>query len=148
MMENMTDMVWSINPVNDSLDKVVVKMKVFTSEILEPKNISYHFSEDESLKGISMDADKRKNLFLIFKEAINNAAKYSGATNVEITLQQTAKKLTMTVVDNGSGFDEHNVRRGNGLGNMHARAKELSAQFKLTSVINSGTYIELEMPTT
>lgn len=148
MMENMTDMVWSINPVNDSLDKVVVKMKVFTSEILEPKNIGYHFSDDESLKGISMDADKRKNLFLIFKEAINNAAKYSGATKIEITLQQTGKKLKMTVVDNGSGFDERSVKRGNGLGNMHARAKELSAQFKLTSIVNSGTHIELEMLTT
>jgi two-component system sensor histidine kinase UhpB len=148
MMENMTDMVWSINPVNDSLDKVVVKMKVFTSEILEPKNISYHFSGDESLKGISMDAEKRKNLFLIFKEAINNAAKYSGATNVEITLQQTGKKLKMTVADNGNGFDEHNVKRGNGLGNMHARAKELSAQFTLTSILDRGTHIELEMPTT
>jgi signal transduction histidine kinase len=148
MMENMSDMVWSINPVNDSLQKVLVKMKVFASEILEPKNISYRFSGEESLNGLILDADKRKNLFLIFKEAVNNAAKYSGATEVEISLEQTGNTLRMKVADNGQGFDMQQTASGNGLVNMNVRAKALYAEFKMTSIQNQGTHIELEMPVT
>jgi signal transduction histidine kinase len=145
MMESMTDMVWSINPVNDSMEKVAVKMKVFAGEILEPKNISYKFSGEESLGGLILDAEKRKNLFLIFKEAINNAAKYSDANEVEITFSQSAEKLMMTVFDNGQGFVEQNVKDGNGLKNMDTRAKAIGAQFRLTSAVAQGTRIELEL---
>jgi signal transduction histidine kinase/Tfp pilus assembly protein PilF len=148
MMENMSDIVWSINPINDSLQKVLVKMKVFTSEILEPKNISYRFQGEESLNGLSLDAEKRKNLFLIFKEAINNAAKYSGATEVEISLEQMEKTLRMKVADNGRGFDPGRVTSGNGLINMTERAKMLYAKFLLTSAQNQGTQIELVIPIT
>jgi signal transduction histidine kinase len=146
MMESMADMVWSINPVNDSLEKVLVKMKVFTGEILEPQNIGYRFSDEGSLNGLILDAEKRKNLFLIFKEAINNAAKYSGATAVEISLKHFEETLVMTVSDNGQGFDEQHVKSGNGLKNMDARARSMSAQFKLTSAVNQGTRIELALP--
>jgi two-component system sensor histidine kinase UhpB len=146
MMESMADMVWSINPVNDSLEKVIVKMKVFTSEILEPKNISYRFSGEGTLNGLTLDAEKRKNLFLIFKEAINNAAKYSGATAVEISLKQSEEKLVMTVSDNGQGFDAQTVKDGNGLKNMDTRARSMCAQFKLTSAVSQGTCIEVQLP--
>lgn len=148
MMENMTDIVWSINPVNDSLEKVAVKMKVFANEILEPKNIAYRFSGEESLSGLALDAEKRKNLFLIFKEAINNAAKYSRATEIGITLKKNEGKLRMIITDNGIGFNDETVKRGNGLKNMESRAANLSANFKVSSASGSGTHIELEMPIT
>lgn len=148
MMESMTDMVWSINPVNDSMEKVFAKMNVFTGEILEPKNISYRFSGEESLNGLHLDPEKRKNLFLIFKEAINNAAKYSGASEVDITLKHSGRTLVMTVSDNGQGFDQQQVKRGNGLQNMEARAVSMGAHFKLISALSQGTRIELVLPIT
>jgi two-component system, NarL family, sensor histidine kinase UhpB len=148
IMESMTDMVWSINPINDSMEKVAVKMKVFASEILESKNIGFRFSGEESLSGLLLDAEKRKNLFLIFKEAINNIAKYSGATEVGIALKKTEKKLVMTIADNGHGFNSQNVREGNGLKNMDARAKAMQADFKLSSIERLGTRIELELTIT
>lgn len=148
MMESMTDMVWSINPINDSMEKVVVKMKMFTSELLESKNIGFQFSGEESLNGSLLDAEKRKNVFLIFKEAINNIAKYSGATEVGITLKKSERNLVMTIADNGQGFDHQKIKEGNGLKNMEARAKAMHANFKLSSVIGLGTRIELELPIT
>jgi two-component system, NarL family, sensor histidine kinase UhpB len=144
IMERMTDMVWSINPQNDSLEKVVVRMKVFATEILEPKNIAINFSGEESLNGFSLDAEKRKNLFLIYKEAINNAAKYSDATEVEITFQQTKEILKLTVADNGKGITNTNGQ-GNGLKNMEARAKAIKARFELTTAQGKGTKIEVVM---
>jgi signal transduction histidine kinase len=148
MMESMTDMVWSINPMNDSMEKVVVKMKVFASEILEAKNIGLHFIGEESIKGLTLSADKRKNLFLIFKEAVNNAAKYSNATQVKVAIESLNGYLTMIIDDNGKGFAEQNSVNGNGLKNMQTRAKAIQAYFNLLTNVGTGTRIELKMPIT
>lgn len=147
-MESMSDIVWSINPVNDTFAKVLVKMKVFAAEILEPLNMQYRFV-DEGVDGrMILNAKQRKNLFLIFKEAVNNAAKYSGATELLITFSQHAKMLTMQITDNGVGFDSDKETAGNGLRNMNARANDLNAKFSLKSGSGSGTVIFLEMPIT
>ncbi len=148
MMESMTDMVWSINPINDSIEKVMVKMKVFAAEILEPKDIAVKFFGEESLNGLLLDAEKQKNLFLIFKEAINNAAKYSEASQVEVTLKQSEGKLMMMVSDNGKGFSEESIKAGNGLINLKSRANTIHAEFKLSSAESKGTRIEVVLPIT
>ena len=147
MMESMADMVWSINPQNDSVEKVIVKMKVFAGEILEPKNINYQF-DAESVNEIFLDAEKRKNLLLLFKEAINNAAKYSAATHITIALKKTNQHLTLMVADNGKGFNEEQVLHGNGLRNMRFRAASLGATFTLKTAPNQGTSVEVSFSTT
>jgi signal transduction histidine kinase len=146
MMDNMADMVWSINPINDSVEKIAVKMKVFASEILEPKNINYRFDGTDSLNGIFLSAERRKNLFLLFKEAINNAAKYSEATDIEITFKKIANDLLLMIVDNGKGFVEEALPQGNGLKNMRTRAASLKANFSLVSTLKEGTRISISLP--
>jgi signal transduction histidine kinase len=148
MMESMSDMVWSINPDNDTVQKTVIKMKEFSAEILEPKNIGYQFQVDNKLNEISLDVAKRKNLFLLFKESINNAAKYSESDFVTITISQTANDLHLSIRDNGNGFDISNPPNGNGLKNMKERALEVGATLKLESSIGLGTNLELVMPLT
>lgn len=147
-MESMSDIVWSINPSNDLFEKVLVKMKVFAAEILEPLNMQYRFSETGVEPGITLNAKQRKNLFLIFKEAINNAAKYSRATEVLISFGQHHKTITMTIADNGIGFDHQQTSDGNGLRNMEARAHDLHAKFSLKSEKGLGTTIIVELPIT
>jgi two-component system, NarL family, sensor histidine kinase UhpB len=145
MMEDISDIVWSINPHNDSLKQVIIRMREFSTEILESKSISYHFSEKVS-EGLTLNADKRKNLFLIFKESVNNAAKYSKATHLEINLHQDDHTLVMQVKDNGHGFDETTIKSGNGLRNMRERAKEINGSVTLNSAAETGTAIELRLP--
>jgi two-component system, NarL family, sensor histidine kinase UhpB len=148
MMETMGDIVWSINPVNDSVDQMVVRMKEFAGEILEPKNIHYEFSYENSIKDIRLNVEKRKSLFLIFKEAINNLAKYSEATQVVIRLQYANEILYMQVRDNGKGFDASANTSGNGLKNMAARAKAIQGKWTQFSEPGKGTSIEVEVPIT
>jgi signal transduction histidine kinase len=148
MMESMSDIVWSISPGNDSLEQVVAKMKEFAAEILEPKNITYKFLGEDSLTGTGLSIDKRKNLFLIFKEAVNNAAKYSGATNLEIAFVRQGNTLSLTVTDNGGGFEAGSVKAGNGLKNMKDRALALKGRFDFVSQVSQGTRIALEVPIT
>lgn len=147
MMEDMGDMVWSINPRNDSMSQVLVRMREFASEIFELKNIEYQFSE-KGTENLILNADQRKNLFLIFKESINNAAKYSHATTVEINIQHQNQTLTMSIKDNGQGFDEQKIKAGNGLRNLRERAKEISATLALESTVGTGTEVNLNVPIT
>lgn len=145
MMESMSDMVWSINPDNDSLQKMLSKMKEFSAEILEPKNMSYQFQGEETLNGAVLDLACRKNIFLIFKESINNAAKYSEGSFVDIHFSQVANDLLLTISDNGKGFDHTKVQNGNGLKNMKARAMEINAQLNLESKQGQGTVLKLKL---
>jgi two-component system sensor histidine kinase UhpB len=148
MMETMSDMVWSINPVNDSVEQMIVKMKEFAGEILEPKNMQYDFTYDESVVDIRLDVEKRKSIFLIFKEAINNTAKYSEATQVVIQLNRTKDTLTLKIQDNGKGFDSLTVTRGNGLRNMAARAQGIKGISEQMSEPGKGTTISVQVPIT
>ncbi len=147
IMENMSDMVWSINPHNDSMTQVIIRMREFATEILEAQNIEFKFSE-EVPNDLIIHTDRRKNLFLIFKETINNAAKYSKARTIEITLQEHASTIVMIIKDNGLGFDEKVIKAGNGLRNIRERAKEVNGTIKLKSVAGEGTELEFSMPIT
>jgi signal transduction histidine kinase len=146
-MEDIGDMVWSINPRNDSIDQVIIRMREFATEIFEIKNIEYHFSETIQ-DDLVLTADQRKNLFLIFKETVNNATKYSQASLVEINLHQQDHTLVMRVKDNGRGFDEQTVKNGNGLRNLRERAKEIKGRLILKSALGEGTEVELILPIT
>jgi two-component system, NarL family, sensor histidine kinase UhpB len=148
MMETMSDMVWSINPVNDSVEQMLAKMKEFAGEILEPKNMQYEFEYDSTVSAIRLDVEKRKSLFLIFKEALNNIAKYSEATQIFIRLNYTKETLHMQVQDNGKGFDATVNSAGNGLKNMDARANAIKGKWKQITEPGKGTSISVEVPIT
>lgn len=147
MMESMSDIVWSINPNNDSLEQVISKMKEFTAEILDPLDIDYTFSGEEHLETIKLDVATRKNLFLIFKETINNAAKYSSANAIKIHFKKENGSLSLIIQDNGKGFDVQSSSSGNGMRNMKERANNLGGKFNLKSS-REGTEITLSVPLT
>ena len=148
MMESMSDIVWSINPNNDSPEQVISKMKEFAAEILDPLDISYTFTGEENLHAVTLDAATRKNLLLIFKEAVNNSAKYSGASVITIHFNKQADTLEVAIQDNGKGFDAEVISSGNGLRNMKARATSLRGTLELKSSAGAGTAISLSIPIT
>jgi two-component system, NarL family, sensor histidine kinase UhpB len=143
IMGTMADIVWSINSNNDTLEKIVLYMKEFSAEILEPQNINYYFAVTSGLENLRIDVSVRKNLFLIFKEAINNAVKYSDCSEIRVNIAFHAGLLTMEIMDNGKGFDFHQIKLGNGLNNMKERANLINAQFDIISKIDLGTHISV-----
>jgi signal transduction histidine kinase len=148
MMESMSDIVWSINPNNDSWEQVISKMKEFASEILDPLDIQYTFSGEENLQAFTLDVTMRKNLFLIFKEAINNAAKYSTATSINIQLKKENDFIQVSISDNGKGFEVSNGSSGNGLRNMKERANSIRGKLEIKSSPHTGTEISVSLPLT
>jgi signal transduction histidine kinase len=90
--------------------------------------------------------EKRKNFYLIYKEAINNAYKYSEGKNVNVSIAEKDHNLIMIITDNGKGFDMASKSvNGNGLGNMRTRAEEMHAKLDITSWPGKGTRVCLQM---
>lgn len=148
MMETMSDIVWAINPANDNFEKVLIRMKEFIAEIMEPAGISYFFRVDGDLELLSVNLEQRKDIYMIFKEAVNNAVKYSGATEVNTSIKWTNGMLQMVIMDNGKGFDLNQYSSGNGLKNMKGRAKDMQAEIRIDSIVGSGTSVMLRVPLT
>ena len=149
ILENMQDIVWAINPRHDSLAQVLVRMNDFTGEICESPGIDYSLQIDDHLESIKLDVSKRKDLFLIFKEAINNAVKYSDASHINIHLYKKSPGwLALVIRDNGKGFDLDEMQSGNGLKNMQERAKEMGGRINIQSTHGLGTEVALLVPIT
>ncbi len=148
MMDKLGDIVWSIHPNNDNLEQVLAKMREFASEILEPKGISFRFRVDRQVCSIRPDLEKRRNLFLIFKEAVNNAVKYSETERMHFILGLKGSRLEVVIRDFGKGFHPEQVRPDHGIGNMHSRAQTIGADFRLDSNPGEGTTISLLLPIT
>jgi signal transduction histidine kinase len=148
MMEAMDDIVWSINPMNDSMQRIFARMREFATEVLEAREVEVHFHFDEEANNIILNMEQRRDIFLIFKEAINNIAKYANATEVDIKVTYKAPQLLIAVKDNGKGFDVEKADNGNGLNNMQKRAEKLMAKYSITSKLNAGTTITLQMQIT
>lgn len=143
MINEMNDIVWAINPRNDTTEKIFNRMMSFASPLLTASQIEFSFSLGDDIKHEAISMDKRKNLYLIFKEAINNALKYSRCTKIEVSLQKIDQQIKMNVTDNGIGFESDAGGQGNGLINMQQRAAEMKGSLVILPVKNKGTTISL-----
>ena len=148
MMESMSDIVWTIHAKNDRLTEVINRMRAFASEVLETKNASLQMNVREELLSLPLTMLQRKDLYLIFKEAVNNASKYSACKNFLVTISMNGeRKLKMILSDDGRGFESTgNSLGGNGLTSMQRRADELKGNLKIESIPSRGTTIVLEFP--
>ncbi|HEY3385290.1 MAG TPA: two-component regulator propeller domain-containing protein [Saprospiraceae bacterium] len=147
-MELMSDIVWSINPKNDKMEMIITRMRQYASETLEASQIAFHLDVDKESYNLSLPIDKRKDFYLIFKEAINNLAKYSQASKAHIRIESKKQELHMSITDNGKGFDPQASYSGNGLKNMRSRAAQIHGELNIVSTPGEGTTIGLTLPLT
>jgi signal transduction histidine kinase/ligand-binding sensor domain-containing protein len=145
-MEAMNDIVWMINPRNDRFENIMVCMRMLASELFEATNYRLHMNLDESLNDMKLNMDARKNFYLIFKEAINNIAKYAKGSEVWIDMKQKGNMVILTLKDNGKGFDTSKPQQGNGLHNLKNRASQLKGDINIHSRQGEGTSLELKFP--
>ena len=141
---NIRDTVWALNPDNDSLEKLVEKIRSFAFQLLTPLGVEVFFQNDILNNKANLSPEQRKNLFLITKEVINNIAKYAGASNVFILFDKNHETLIVEIKDNGRGFDNQIIYEGNGLKNIQKRANESKFDLKIDSKIGIGTTILLK----
>ena len=148
VIDSMNDIIWAINPGNDMAEQMLVRMQEFASALLEKKDIALHFKPALSIEILKMDIGQRKNFYLIFKEAVHNAFKYSGCKNVTVSIWQEERSLYLKIEDDGKGFDTTKKYMGNGLHNMQKRAAEINGKLQITSSPGIGAIILLIVKTT
>lgn len=148
MMEAIDDIVWAIKPDQDAFPKTIARIREFAASVCEAKNIELHMQVQEEINPILLNMEQRRHVYLICKEAINNAVKYSACTWLTITVNKQVKQIVITITDNGIGFNVKQADSGNGLSNMQKRAASLKAFFDITSNEKTGTTIQLKIPIT
>ncbi len=146
LMGKMSDLVWAINPVNDSFENLIQRVRNYALRILQAQNMTLHFNTDPAVNHIELHMDIRHHLFMILKELITNAAKYSKAKNVFITLQKFQEEIIISLKDDGIGFDPKIEFEGNGLRNMAQRAEQSKLQLDIISEVNEGTSVKIRFP--
>jgi len=146
LVESMSDIVWVVNPKRDSLYDLIVRLKDSYGEVLGQMGISLVTYNLEKLENIKLPIERRQNLYLIFKEALNNSIKHSGCTIVKIEFTIRGNKLTMSLTDNGKGFDEKKESLGEGIKNIMKRAEKIKGKLTINSDYKNGTIIKYEGP--
>jgi signal transduction histidine kinase len=144
--EALGDIVWSTSPTHDTLKDFLTRISDVTVEICSFRGIAYTLTMPSTVPDSVLQNDVRKNLLLIFKEAMNNIVKHSAATAIAVTAEVTSEGFRLTIADNGKGFavEEHDVAsRGHGLRNMRKRAEEIGADLTIHSAPGSGSSVAI-----
>ena len=143
-MDSMSDIVWAINPDQDELNDVIQRMRAVSAELTEAAGIDLEFVAEKVPLHTKMDMESRRNFYLIFREALNNAIKYAQAKKISIRIVSEGDRYILEIVDNGKGFDITQHKRGNGLLNMQKRAGFLKGELSIVSNPGQGTSIQLK----
>jgi two-component system, NarL family, sensor histidine kinase UhpB len=145
--QGISDIVWSVKPDNDKLENITVRMREYISQTLEPKNVEIIFQADDDVLQKKLGMQQRKDVLLIFKEAVNNIAKYSQCTKATVSIESNSNHLFFHFIDNGIGFNPDKITSSSGLKNMKARAASLNGDMQIISSPCNGTKLTLTIPT-
>lgn len=142
VVSTMSDIVWSIDNRSDTMGAIILRMKDLATEVLQAKNIELDFKVNNVPDHTTLDPAQKQNLYLIFKESINNIVKHAGATQVMVSLNNEGGEFSMIIKDNGKGFKHNGQAKGNGLRNMQRRAQAIGGTFQARN--EAGTTITFQ----
>ncbi|MDP4115474.1 MAG: two-component regulator propeller domain-containing protein, partial [Bacteroidota bacterium] len=141
LIDNMSDIVWVVNPKRDSLNDLILRLKDYYADLLSAMNISFKTNYSEDIEEFKLSMEYKQNLYLLLKEAINNAIKHSECKRITLDVLNDGKYLEILLSDDGKGYDTKELSLGNGLINIEKRAKIIGAQVVISSEMGKGTKI-------
>jgi signal transduction histidine kinase/ligand-binding sensor domain-containing protein len=149
LVDAMSDIVWSIDPRRDDLSNLASRVREFAAGLLDTRPIKWSFQIPPEMDHLRLGPDERRQVFLIMKEAITNAARHSRCGMVSMSMSISQNKLLAEVSDDGCGFSLGSPRNGGGgqgLGSMRSRAAQLGGELSVTSAPGKGTCLRVEVP--
>jgi signal transduction histidine kinase len=153
LVDAMSDIVWSIDPHRDDLRSVTARIRQFASDVLEARGIKWDLQLPRELAQVRLNAEQRRHILLIFKEALNNVVRHADCATVTLSLSCDGRSLMAEILDDGRGFQppqaeqaNGNGRGGNGLKNMRARVAQLGGELDITSSPDAGTHLRFKVP--
>jgi signal transduction histidine kinase len=148
MVQDMNEIVWALNITNDSINSLMSYIRQHVSHKLSESQIVFEIKEPLAYPDLFVSGSTRRNVFLIIKEIVNNAVKYSGSQKIEMKVQ-IGESLKIILIDNGKGLpqellDKVNSKGGNGLNNIRKRANAIHASIQLLN--ENGLTVIFELP--
>ncbi len=145
LLNKMNAIIWSMSSSNDTLGNMIAYIRSYAFEYLEDSGVACKVNIPINLPDIAVNGEKRRNIFLVVKEALNNVLKHSGASALKINIELFENSLKFSIHDNGKGIDFEKLRQfGNGLKNMEKRMKGQGMGFTIEN--NNGTLIIINVP--
>jgi len=146
LVDAMSDIVWAINPQKDQLSDLTQRMRRFASDVFTARNIAFKLRLPPVDRNVKLGANLRREVFLIFKEGINNMVRHSGCSRADIEFQLGEDSLQLSLRDDGNGFDTAQQSEGHGLMSMSERARDIGGKLEVASIISGGTTLILRAP--
>jgi signal transduction histidine kinase len=146
LMGRMSDIVWSMKDPKNEKYSLRSRIRNYANELLASREILFADVLASDLDEKIVQPELRRNLLLVVKEAMNNIAKHSHATRVRLMLYEKEGQLILKINDNGSGMDLLKAQKGNGLGNMEKRCKQMNGMLRIASQNGSGTTLICSIP--
>ena len=147
MVASLDEIVWAVNPANDSLPNLANYLCHFAEEFFRPTSIRCRLDVDDSLPAVSLTAELRHHLYLAVREALNNIAKHSQASEVWLRIHCQSPELGITIEDNGCGFTQpFTASAGEGLANMRQRLEKIGGRFECEALPGAGVICRLLLP--
>jgi signal transduction histidine kinase len=147
LIERLGDIVWTVDPVHDDLQNVIRRIVQFGEELCEGRGIAFETELLESFESTRLAPEQRRDIYLFFKEGINNLVRHSGATRARFCVRASKRGALLELLDNGSGIPDHARDSGHGLRNLRERGERIGVRFSMGSANGEGTRISLEVKT-
>jgi signal transduction histidine kinase len=141
--ESIRDIVWFINPMSDQVSSLISRMKETANMMLG--NLKYEVVDEINSSEGKINPELKRNIYLIYKETLNNIIKHSKADEVKIIIKNSNGIFNLDISDNGIGFEKSVSDSGNGLKNFKSRAEQINGQIGIESSPGNGTHINLKV---
>jgi ligand-binding sensor domain-containing protein len=145
-VDAMGDIVWALDPQKDRLTHLAQRMRRHADDVLSARGMELRFDADDRAADRPVAAELRRQVFLIFKEALHNVARHSSARQVQVGLAVADGRLVLSVADDGTGFESEAGSSGHGLRSMKRRAEGLGGTLDVKSAPGTGTRLRLAVP--
>jgi ligand-binding sensor domain-containing protein/two-component sensor histidine kinase len=144
--QSLNDIIWNVNSRNDSMQEVMLRMRRYAAELFDNSSTLCHLSMDDSIGEKKMNMEQRRDVYLIYKEAMNNISKHAMAANVWVSMQGHRGKIYLKIKDDGKGFEPTANSNRNGLKNIRSRTEKWKGQITIETSPGKGTLIEMILP--
>lgn len=146
MIDNMRDLIWALTPGNMTIDGLLSRIREYSSDFLEDFNIDFNIDFPEEVPDKAIQKEAYRNIFLMVKEALNNVVKHSKATSVNLIAALSDDSFSISISDNGKGFQSTQLSAGNGLKNMKSRSIAMKASVDVVGDRKTGTIFNFSVP--
>jgi PAS domain S-box-containing protein len=146
LLDSISDIVWAIKPGREHLSDLTLRMRRFAGDTTSAANVELDFNATDNEHDLKLGPDLRREIYLIFKESINNLIRHSGCTRANVAFTNVDSSLELVITDNGRGFDTDRATEGNGLASIRQRAASLGGTLQIDSRQEQGTTVRLVVP--